>query len=81
MKKLNCINLHKLGQAELAKREEKLLKGGYDLPCVCVIACPCAYAGAQEGPDDDFWGGASREEGFEYKKPADLGFSLTDSSN
>ena len=77
MKKLNRINLHKLSQAELAKREENLLRGGSSLPCLCVIACPCKYAGAQEGPDDDFYGGVSTDEQYDYRQPNDLGASMT----
>lgn len=61
MKKLNRINLHKLSQAELAKREENLLKGGNGYTCSCAgyVNCGCKYAGEQEGSDDSFHGGSS----------------------
>ncbi len=55
MKQLNRIKLHKLSQAELAEKEEKLLVGGQ---CACIGFCPCAYAGDKEGPHDSFYGGA-----------------------
>ena len=68
MKKLSKINLHNLSQAELSRREENLLRGGNEpeidggtLPCVCVMACSCLYAGEQEGPDDSYYGGSSKE--------------------
>lgn len=75
MKKLNRINLHNLSQVELAKREEKLLKGGNGtidggtLPCVCVVGCSCLYEGEQEGPDDPYYGGSSKEVSGEINKP------------
>jgi natural product precursor len=59
MKQLNRIKLHKLSQAELAEKEEKLLVGGQ---CGCISICPCAYAGDKEGPDDSFYGGASSQD-------------------
>lgn len=59
MKKLNRINLHKLSQAELAKREENLLKGGNDIAIECYSSCPCAYAGGKEDNNDSFHGGSS----------------------
>ena len=69
MKHLSKINLHNLSQAELSKKEEALLKGGeytYEAgtqpQCVCAIACPCLYEGEKEGPDDAYYGGASRED-------------------
>ena len=61
MKKLTKISLQNLSQSELAKKEQSLLKGGYDLPGVCVISCLCRYAGEQEGPDDSYYGGSSKE--------------------
>lgn len=68
MKKLFKINLHNLSQAELSRREENLLRGGNEpeidygtLPCVCVHACTCKYAGEQEGPGDSYYGGSSKE--------------------
>lgn len=63
MKKLKNLNLRQLGQAELSKREMNTLTGGggicvcYEMPCACP--CPCKYAGAQEGPNDSYYGGSS----------------------
>lgn len=64
MKKMTKISLHNLGQAELAEKEQKLLKGGV---CVCVggAYCPCRYAGSQEGPDDSFYGGSGVDDNSE----------------
>lgn len=59
MKQLNRIKLHKLSQAELAEKEEKLLVGGQ---CGCISICPCVYAGDKEGPNDSFYGGSSTED-------------------
>lgn len=56
MKKLKKISLQNLVQDEMAKREQNMLKGGV---CACAGYCPCAYAGAQEGPNDSYYGGAS----------------------
>ena len=67
MKKLNCINLHKLSQAELAKREEKLLKGGTSCQCDATCGgrnCGCLYAGDQTGNDDSFFGGSSSNDNY-----------------
>ena len=61
MTNLSKISLHNLSQAELTKREEALLKGGTVLPCLCVVACRCLYEGEQEGPDDPYYGGATKE--------------------
>lgn len=60
MKKLKKISLHSIGQAELAKKEQSLLKGGGVIPEVVISACGCKYAGPQEGPNDSFYGGSSR---------------------
>lgn len=68
MKKRLLINLHNLSQSELAKREKSLLKGGSEpivggsLPCVCVVGCSCLYEGEQEGPDDPYYGGSTKED-------------------
>ena len=41
MKKLTKISLHNLSQAELAKKEENLLRGG-QFSCACAgAACFC----------------------------------------
>lgn len=65
MKKLSRINLHNLSQAELAKREEKLLKGGSQIECACAcvggVICGCKYAGGQSGSNDSYYGGSSTE--------------------
>lgn len=60
MKTLKKISLHDLSQAEMTKREENMLKGGGDLPQVCVTTCGCKYAGDKEGDDDSFYGGSSK---------------------
>ena len=60
MKKLSKISLHNLSQAELAKREENLLKGGNQrITITCYSSCPCAYAGEQEDENDSHYEGAS----------------------
>ncbi len=61
MKKLSKISLHNLSQAELAKKGQNLLKGGIDLPTVCIVACACKYAGEKEDANDSFYGGSSKE--------------------
>lgn len=50
MKKLNKINLHQLSQAELAEKEQSMLKGG---------ACGCCYmcVGDACGCPEDIAGG------------------------
>lgn len=59
MKKLSKISLHTLSQAELAKREQNVLRGG---DWACCTNCSCRYEGSQEGPDDSFYGGSSTED-------------------
>lgn len=60
MKKLTKINLHCIGQAELAKKQQNLLMGG-EGKCACAGSayCPCAYAGVQTSPNDSYYGGSS----------------------
>ena len=70
MTNLSKISLHNLSQAELTKREEALLKGGTVLPCVCVVGCRCLYEGPQEGPNDPYYGGASREDSSRSNAPS-----------
>lgn len=44
MKKLNKISLHNLSQAEMASREQNLVRGGYTCACASVCmddACIC----------------------------------------
>ena len=86
MKHLKRISLHNLSQAELSKREENLLRGGeytYDasgpLPCACIVGCTCLYEGEKEGPDDAYYGGASKEisggaNGDSYQSSGDISF-------
>lgn len=66
MKKLNRIKLHNLSQAELAKREENLLRGG-KAQCACAggAYCPCKYDGPQTDINDPYYGGATDEENFD----------------
>lgn len=67
MKKLNRINLHNLSQAELAKREENLLKGGNSCQCDAACGgrnCGCLYAGTQTGNNDSHYGGSSSNDNF-----------------
>ena len=61
MKKIGKLSLHDLSQAEIAKKEMNALKGGQECSCTCscYYACPCKYAGSQEGPDDSYYGGSS----------------------
>lgn len=74
MKKLKSLNLHRLGQAEMTRKEMNALTGGdggyggYELPevyiCACAChcseaTCGCKYEGPQEGPDDSYYGGSS----------------------
>lgn len=67
MKKLSRINLHNLSQAELAKREEKLLRGGGHVQCACAgsVYCGCKYAGAQNGSNDSYFGGSGTDANFD----------------
>lgn len=53
MRKLNKISLHNLSQAELARREENLLKGG-EYTCVCTGSgvCECENTGISNGSLD-----------------------------
>ena len=64
MKKLKNLSLHRLGQAEMTKKEMNTLTGGGGL-CGCwnhcYCTCGCRYAGAQEGPNDSYYGGSSTE--------------------
>ena len=62
MKKLTRIHLHNLSQAELAKKEENMLKGGYNCACAGSAICPCAYAGEQTDKNDSFYGGSSSDD-------------------
>lgn len=67
MKKLNRINLHNLSQAELAKREENLLKGGSSCECDTACGgrnCGCLYAGEQTDNKDSYYGGSSSNANF-----------------
>lgn len=63
MKKLKNLSLHRLGQAEMTKKEMNALTGGASCLCYCHCACSsycgCKYAGEQEGPGDSYYGGSS----------------------
>lgn len=60
MKTLNALKLHNLNQAEMAKKEQNLLKGGqYSCSCTCGAECGCKYAGGQTDPNDSYHGGSS----------------------
>jgi len=66
MKNLSKLKLNSLSQNEIRKAEQKLVVGGdgYVLPewVITYVPCPCLYAGAQEGPNDAYYGGASKTE-------------------
>lgn len=60
MKKLEKLKLHHLSQAEMEKRELNLLRGGAGYKCACGGGgCECRYYGAQENPNDSYYGGSS----------------------
>lgn len=59
MKKLERLKLHNLSQAEMAKREQNLLKGGGGYSCGCGTYCPCLYYGPQTDKYDSYYGGSS----------------------
>lgn len=58
MKRLTKLSLHDLSQAELAKKEQDLIRGGSN--CGCIGICPCLYSGPQENDNDSFYGGSSQ---------------------
>lgn len=58
MKHLSKIGLHDLSQAELAKKEQDLVRGGS--LCGCVAVCGCLYFGPKEDDNDSFYGGSSQ---------------------
>ena len=68
MKKMSRISLHNLSQAELAKREEKFLRGGDGtfnggtIGPVCVTPCPCLYEGPKENDQDAYYGGSAKKD-------------------
>lgn len=65
MKNLSKLKLNNLSQNEIRKAEQKMVFGGdYTLPEVVVYAkyCHCLYAGAQEGPNDSYYGGSSKHD-------------------
>ena len=66
MKKLEGLKLHELSKAEMAKKEQNLIKGGYDLPEIIVTPCNCGcrYEGSKSGPDDCCYGGSSSSANF-----------------
>lgn len=58
MKKLTKLSLHDLSQAELAKKEQNLVRGGGN--CGCIGICLCLYAGPKENENDSYYGGSSQ---------------------
>ncbi len=59
----------------MAKKEQNMIKGGQNCGCACLTnPCPCKYAGPQEGPDDSFYGGSSKEDNQDANNNG--GFSL-----
>jgi len=61
MKNLSKLKLNSLSQNEIRKAEQKLVVGGADY-VIIGYHCPCLYAGAQEGPNDSYYGGASKHD-------------------
>lgn len=59
--KLGKISLQNLSKAEMEKKEQNMLRGGQSCNCKCFNNCPCRYAGAQEGPNDSYYGGSSTQ--------------------
>lgn len=59
--KLGKISLQNLSKAEMEKKEQNMLRGGQSCKCNCFNNCPCKYAGAQEGPNDSYYGGSSTQ--------------------
>lgn len=79
MKKIGKLNLHNLSQAEIAKKEQNMIKGGQNCGCSCSDKpCPCKYAGVQEGPNDSFYGGSSTESNYEANNAVSMFLSLYD---
>lgn len=66
MKKLKKLSLINLTQSSINQNEQKKILGGdfiiKECECECTASCSCLYAGPQEGSDDSYYGGASREE-------------------
>lgn len=54
MKKLNKISLHNLSQAELAKREANLLRGG-EYTCACAGGAICACSTDYEEGEPEYY--------------------------
>lgn len=49
-----------LEHREMSKKEENLLRGGFDCSCQCRYNCTCLYAG-DESDNDVFYGETPRE--------------------
>ena len=54
MKKLNKISLYNLSQAELAKREENLLRGG-EYTCACAVGAVCQCSTDYEEGEKEYY--------------------------
>lgn len=66
MKKLNRISLTSISKAEMEKREQNLVRGGYcSFMWVGNGGCPCLYEGEKEGPNDSYYGGSSHEDSYD----------------
>jgi len=56
----------------LSKNELGDVKGSKAVVCTCC-SCACLYEGPQEGPDDDYYGGASTEDNGSANSKAGVG--------
>jgi len=65
MKKLRKLSLNNLTQNSISQNEQKKILGGdfviKECECTCTASCDCKYAGPQEGSDDSYYGGSTRE--------------------
>lgn len=74
--KLNKISLQNLSQAEMAKKEQNLLRGGRKL-CPCAGSCACTgYATSSSG----YYEGSNMM-GLDFKEVGVLGDNNRDSYN
>ena len=78
MKKLTQISLHNLSQAELAKKEENLLRGG-DFKCACAgSSCVCVNGYIPGTPE--YWEDFSTKSIEELKSDMEITFVVYDSN-